>query len=59
VQFYNHGGHANENLDPLIKPLNLSQVEMNELIAFLASLTGDNAEELVSDAFAAPIGDAK
>jgi cytochrome c peroxidase len=58
MQFYNRGGHANENLDPLIKPLNLSQAEMNELIAFLQSLTGDNVEELVSDAFAAPIGDA-
>jgi cytochrome c peroxidase len=58
MQFYNRGGHANENLDPLIKALNLSQAEKDELIAFLQSLTGDNVEELVSDAFAAPIGDA-
>jgi cytochrome c peroxidase len=58
VQFYNQGGHANENLDPLIKPLRLSRSEMDELIAFLGSLTGDNVEALVSDAFSAPIGDA-
>jgi cytochrome c peroxidase len=29
------------------------------LIAFLKALTGDNVKELVSDAFAAPIGDAE
>lgn len=59
VEFYNRGGIANENLDPLIKPLNLTVQEMDELIAFLKSLTGDNVKELVSDAFAAPIGDAE
>jgi cytochrome c peroxidase len=59
VQFYNSGGHANENLDPLIKPLKLNQIEMVELVSFLESLTGDNVEELISDAFAAPVGDTK
>jgi len=58
VEFYNHGGHANENLDPSIKPLKLSAPEVEDIIAFLESLTGDNIEKLVSDAFAAPIGDA-
>ena len=57
VEFYNRGGIANENLDPLIKPLQLSQNEREELAAFLESLTGDNVHELVSDAFSAPIGD--
>jgi cytochrome c peroxidase len=57
VTYYNRGGIANENLDPLIKPLNLSAQEMEDLTAFLASLTGDNVQELVADAFAAPIGD--
>jgi cytochrome c peroxidase len=57
VEFYNRGGIPNENLDPLIKPLNLTTQEMDELTAFLKSLTGDNVKELVSDAFAAPIGD--
>ncbi|MDD1627831.1 MAG: SCO family protein [Methylococcaceae bacterium] len=57
VEFYNRGGIANENLDPLIKPLNLTALETADLTAFLESLTGDNIKELVADAFAAPVGD--
>jgi cytochrome c peroxidase len=57
VEFYNRGGIANENLDPLIKPLHLTSTEIDDLTVFLESLTGDNTEELISDAFAAPIGD--
>jgi len=57
VEFYNRGGIANENLDPLIQPLNLTALERADLTAFLAALTGDNVKELVADAFAAPIGD--
>ena len=57
VEFYNRGGITNENLDALIKPLNLSNAEIDGLTAFLTTLTGDNLEELVSDAFAAPIGE--
>ena len=59
VEFYNRGGIANENLDRLIKPLNLSSSELDELESFLANLTGNNVETLVSDAFAAPIGESK
>jgi cytochrome c peroxidase len=59
VEFYNRGGIANENLDPLIKPLRFSDVEIEDLTTFLESLTGDNTEELVSDAFAAPVGDSE
>lgn len=59
IEFYNRGGIANENLDPLIKPLHLTAQEMDELEAFLNALTGDNVRELVSDAFAAPVGDAE
>ena len=57
VAFYNQGGIVNENLDSLLKPLHLSPQESEALVAFLQSLTGDNVESLVSDAFAAPIGD--
>lgn len=57
VAFYNRGGYANENLDPLIRPLDLSAAEVDDLVAFLGSLTGDNTGTLVSDAFAAPVGD--
>ena len=57
VEFYNKGGIKNELLDPLIKPLNLSQQEISDLLAFLQSLTGSNVDVLVADAFAAPVGD--
>jgi len=59
LKFYNEGGIANENLDPLIKPLHLNQQELDDLTAFLQSLTGDNIENLVSDAYAAPVGEAE
>ena len=59
VEFYNRGGIANENLDPLIKPLNLNGQEKTDLTTFLNSLTGDNIAELVADAFAAPVGDSE
>jgi cytochrome c peroxidase len=57
VSFYNKGGIPNPRLDPLIRPLGLTDSEMADIIAFLESLTGDNVETLVRDAFAAPIGD--
>lgn len=57
VEFYNRGGYPNENLDPLIHPLELSEGEVGHLVDFLKSLTGDNVSMLVSDAFAAPVGD--
>jgi cytochrome c peroxidase len=57
AEFYNRGGVTNDNLDPLIKPLHLNANEIDDLAAFLQALTGDNVATLVSDAFAAPIGD--
>ena len=57
VEFYNQGGVPNELLSPLIKPLNLTDQEVDQIVAFLRSLTGDNIETIVADAFAAPIGD--
>ncbi|MGI9227537.1 MAG: cytochrome-c peroxidase [Gammaproteobacteria bacterium] len=57
VEFYNQGGVPNEVLSPLIRPLNLSDEEINGIVAFLESLTGDNVAIIVADAFAAPIGD--
>ena len=56
VEFYNKGGISNELLDPLIRPLQLSDQEIDQLVAFLNSLTGDNVDVLISDAFAAPVG---
>jgi cytochrome c peroxidase len=57
VAFYGRGGVPNENLDPRIRPLGLEPGEIDDLVAFLESLTGDDVEVLVEDAFAAPIGD--
>ena len=56
VFFYNRGGVQNEVLDPLIAPLGLDDKEIEDLLAFLQSLTGSNVDALVSDAHAAPIG---
>ena len=57
VEFYNQGGVPNELLSPLITPLNLTEQEIDQLVAFMGALTGDNIEMLVGDGFAAPIGD--
>ncbi|HEY7327267.1 MAG TPA: cytochrome c peroxidase [Gemmataceae bacterium] len=38
VEFYNRGGGANPNLDPVLAPLNLSKDEMRDLMAFLRAL---------------------
>lgn len=50
VRFYNTGGGANSNLDPAIRPLGLEQREMDDLVAFLNSLTGDNVQQLAAEA---------
>lgn len=42
VEFYNKGGVKNPNLDPKIKPLNLSDEEVDALVEFLKALTGDH-----------------
>jgi cytochrome c peroxidase len=57
VRFYNAGGVPNENLDPRLKPLRLTEREMEDLVEFLGALTGSNVRDLVADAFAAPVGD--
>lgn len=57
VEFYNVGGVPNELLSPLIGPLGLTEQEIDQLVAFLHSLTGSNVRTIVADAFAAPIGE--
>lgn len=42
VRFYSRGGGPAANLDPAIKPLGLDDIEVQDLVAFLESLTGDN-----------------
>jgi cytochrome c peroxidase len=50
VRFYDGGGGANHNLDPAIRPLALDDREMQDLVAFLESLTADNVDELAAAA---------
>jgi cytochrome c peroxidase len=38
VEFYNRGGGANPNLDPVLGPLGLSKDEVRDLVAFLEAL---------------------
>ena len=63
VEFYNKGGvkavgkMKNENLSPLMFPLNLSETEVDQVVEFLKTLTGSNINQLILDAKAAPIGD--
>jgi len=57
VLFYNNGGINNPTISPLLRPLNLNDQEIDDLQAFLQSLTGNNVDAIVSDAFAAPVGD--
>lgn len=57
IEFYNNGGVPHELLSPLIRPLGLNNQEQAALVAFLKTLTGDNVDQLVADAFVAPVGD--
>jgi cytochrome c peroxidase len=50
VRFYNRGGHPHPLLDPLIRPLHLTDAEVVALVAFLESLTGDNIAVLIAEA---------
>lgn len=56
IEFYNRGGAENELLDPLVRPLDLSREEIGQLLSFLHTLTGDNVDRLVADAFTVPVG---
>ena len=40
VELHNKGGVPNPNLDPLIKPLGLTETEKKDLVAFLNALSG-------------------
>jgi len=59
IAFYAGGGAPNPGLDPRIRPLALDAGDVDDLLAFLDSLTGSDVEALVLDAFAAPIGEAR
>lgn len=46
IDFYIGGGSSNPQLDPLIKPLNLTPRERSDLESFLESLTGEHPGEV-------------
>jgi cytochrome c peroxidase len=46
VEFYDRGGNPNRNLDPALKPLNLSAQQKQDLVRFLESLTSSAISEL-------------
>lgn len=50
VRYYNRGGNPDPNLDAALEPLELSDSEIADIVAFLVSLTGSNIAELTADA---------
>lgn len=46
IAFYQRGGIDNPARDPLLRPLELTDVERRDLAAFLRSLSGDNVKAL-------------
>ncbi len=51
INFYNQAGSQSPEQDPLIRKLNLSDEESQQLIAFLNALTGSNTQQLIEDAY--------
>ncbi len=41
VAYYNRGGIPNANLNPLVRPLHLSEQDQKDLVSFLTSLNGE------------------
>ena len=39
VEFYRRGGNPNSNLDPRLKPIELTEREVDALVAFLEGLS--------------------
>ncbi len=57
VEFYMKGGIKNDGLDSRILPFTLNEVEIEQLLSFLESLTSPYVEPLVRDARNSEIGD--
>jgi cytochrome c peroxidase len=57
VRFYARGGIAHDGLDPLIRPIDLSDDDMRALVAFLHSLTSPDVAALIEDARSVAVGD--
>lgn len=46
VEFYNKGGIRNKNLDEKLKPLNLTDQDKKDLVAFMKSLNGESWQNI-------------
>ena len=51
IEWYNRGGEKNPYLDPRIQPLNLSDAEVEALVAFLHSLEGEGYQDVAPTRF--------
>lgn len=49
VKFYNRGGRPNPYLDGEVRPLNLTEGEMNDLVEFMRALTSDDVLRLAQN----------
>ncbi len=56
VLHYVRGGVPHEGLDPLLRPLDLTQAEVDAIVAFLEGLTSPVIAELVEDARSVEVG---
>jgi cytochrome c peroxidase len=56
VEFYALGGVPNLLLDEMIRPFELEEAEIDQLVSFLRSLTGGDVAALIEDGNSAPIG---
>jgi cytochrome c peroxidase len=56
VRFYNRGAYRHDLLDPAIRALDLGSDEVNDLVAFLESLTSPAMPRLVRDARSVAVG---
>jgi cytochrome c peroxidase len=57
VRFYARGGVSHPGLDPLLRPVALSDEEVADLVAFLESLTSSDLARLIEDARSVAVGD--
>jgi len=51
VELYNQGGHPNPQLDPKIKPLDLTDGEIDQLVALMEALDGEGYQDTVPSSF--------
>ncbi len=51
VEFYNRGGEKNPWLDPKIKPLHLTEAEIDALVALLQALEGEGYQDMPPESF--------